>query len=104
MSKLFDNYIEASHPEMSTSPYRFCADEVAMRLVEGRDSKREIVNMVRWLIMDKAETVRCSMKEERDQKEEPPECPWCGNNRQVWENQITGKMTCHRAGCHIEIE
>ena len=32
-----------------------------------------------------------------------PNCPDCGNNRQVWVNQITGKMTCHRAGCHKEI-
>ena len=33
-----------------------------------------------------------------------PDCPECGNNRQVWDNQITGKKTCHRAGCHQEIE
>jgi len=33
-----------------------------------------------------------------------PVCPKCGNNRQVWENQITGKITCHRAYCHTVIE
>jgi hypothetical protein len=32
-----------------------------------------------------------------------PDCPRCGNNRQVWVNQLTGVMTCHRAGCHTEI-
>ena len=32
-----------------------------------------------------------------------PNCPNCGNNRQVWVNQITGVLTCHRYGCHIEI-
>jgi transcription elongation factor Elf1 len=32
-----------------------------------------------------------------------PDCPICGNNRQVWINQLTGVMTCHRAGCHTEI-
>ncbi len=33
-----------------------------------------------------------------------PNCPKCGNNRQVWRNQITGRLTCHRAYCHTEIE
>lgn len=32
-----------------------------------------------------------------------PNCPRCGNNRQVWANQITGIKTCHRAWCHTEI-
>lgn len=27
-------------------------------------------------------------------------CPNCGNNRQVWINQITKKLTCHRVGCN----
>ena len=31
-------------------------------------------------------------------------CPKCGNNRQVWTNQVTGRLTCHRAGCHAELE
>jgi hypothetical protein len=30
----------------------------------------------------------------------PPICPNCGNNRQVWVNQITKKLTCHRFGCN----
>ena len=41
---------------------------------------------------------------ETDQRPKVPSCPRCGNNRQVWVNQITGKMTCHRAGCHTELE
>ena len=32
-----------------------------------------------------------------------PSCPKCGNNRQVWKNQMTGKLTCHRAFCHTVI-
>jgi hypothetical protein len=32
-----------------------------------------------------------------------PPCPRCGNNRQVWRNQITGRLTCHRSGCQTEI-
>jgi len=27
-------------------------------------------------------------------------CPICGNDRQVWRNQITKKLTCHRYGCN----
>lgn len=33
-----------------------------------------------------------------------PACPKCGNNRQVWRNQITGLITCHRAYCHTVLE
>jgi hypothetical protein len=31
-------------------------------------------------------------------------CPKCKNDRQVWENQETGKYICHRLGCHKEIK
>lgn len=27
-------------------------------------------------------------------------CLNCGNNRQVWVNQITKRLTCHRVGCN----
>lgn len=33
-----------------------------------------------------------------------PNCPKCGNNRQVWRNQISGRITCHRAFCDTVIE
>jgi hypothetical protein len=26
-------------------------------------------------------------------------CPKCGSDSQVWKNQNTGKLTCHRFGC-----
>lgn len=32
-----------------------------------------------------------------------PPCPRCGNNRQVWRNQITQLLTCHRAWCDTVI-
>ncbi len=32
-----------------------------------------------------------------------PDCPRCGNNRQVWVNQISGLLTCHRMFCHTVI-
>ena len=28
-----------------------------------------------------------------------PPCPKCNSASQVWENQITHKVTCHRVGC-----
>lgn len=31
-------------------------------------------------------------------------CPKCNSSTQVWVNQITGKLTCHRVGCHIAID
>lgn len=33
-----------------------------------------------------------------------PSCPKCGNNRQVWRNQISGRITCHRIHCDTVIE
>lgn len=33
----------------------------------------------------------------------PPPCPRCGTTAQVWRNQRTGRLTCHRAGCHVEV-
>jgi len=33
----------------------------------------------------------------------PPKCPKCKTNSQVWFNQTTGKLTCHRAYCQVEI-
>ncbi len=42
--------------------------------------------------------------EARDDIRNRPECPACGNNRQVWREQFTGVWRCHRAGCDREIE
>ena len=30
-------------------------------------------------------------------------CPICNSNTQVWINQITNKVTCHRVGCNNRI-
>ena len=40
-----------------------------------------------------------AIKEALAQPVQEPTCPKCGNNRQVWTNQITGHKTCHRVGC-----
>lgn len=29
-----------------------------------------------------------------------PVCDRCNSSKQVWKNQITGKITCHRWGCN----
>jgi len=60
MSNTFEREIELSHPfgEAEPTEEAFKADELAMTLVGERHAKRELVNLVRWLIMDKAETAR----------------------------------------------
>lgn len=49
------------------------------------------------------EIVDSICRQKRECPETMPDCPKCGNNRQVWKNQITGKLTCHRAFCHTVI-
>lgn len=34
--------------------------------------------------------------------QQEPICPSCGNNRQVWTNQLSGKKACHRAFCNVD--
>lgn len=46
----------------------------------------------------------CGKDHEENRCYSAPPCPKCGNNRQVWINQISGKLTCHRAYCHTVIE
>ncbi len=43
--------IDACHPMTVETPEALEADEVAMRLIHGRHEKREIVNLLRWLLM-----------------------------------------------------
>ena len=50
------------------------------------------------------ENVDSIYRQKRKRPETMPDCPKCGNNRQVWKNQITGKLTCHRAFCHTVIK
>ncbi len=46
----------------------------------------------------------CGKYHEENRCHSAPPCPKCGNNRQVWVNQISGKLTCHRTYCHTVIE
>lgn len=54
---LYKKEIFNSHPMGCDDPNRFKADKIAMELVGERYEKRDLVDLVRWLIMDKAETV-----------------------------------------------
>ena len=58
--RLYQVQIDKTHPEdecldTSTEQDRFAADALAMRLVGERDSKRDLVDLVRWLILRKPE-------------------------------------------------
>ena len=43
--------IDATHPMTLNTDECFTADALAMRLVGGRHEKRELVNLIRWLLM-----------------------------------------------------
>ena len=50
--KTFQKEIDATHPENDTSGGReLAADSLAMVLVGERHEKRELVNLVRWLLL-----------------------------------------------------
>ena len=53
----YQSYIKESHPLRSSFPEVYKIDVMAMKLVGERHEKRDLVNLVRWLIMDKAKTV-----------------------------------------------
>jgi len=50
----YEKEIEESHPVGSDNEIAYLADALAMKLVGERHSKRDLVNLVRWLIMDNA--------------------------------------------------
>jgi hypothetical protein len=49
-------------PLRSKSPIKWKAENMAMKLVGERHEKRDLVNLVRWLIMDKAEKANGDIK------------------------------------------
>lgn len=50
----FSSEIAASHPTILHTDAAYKADSMAMKLVGERHEKRDLVNLVRWLILDKA--------------------------------------------------
>ena len=54
---IYEKEIHLSHPTKLDTDEAYIADGVAMELVGERHSKRDLVNLVRWLILDKSKTV-----------------------------------------------
>ena len=65
MVNLFQDEIALSHPMELMTDEGFEADEMALQLVGERHEKRELVNLVRWLILDKSETVQNFIEQSR---------------------------------------
>lgn len=61
MKFTYEDEIEASHPLTSDNEKAERADVMAMKLVGQRHSKRDLVDLVRWLIMDNAKKVNSDM-------------------------------------------
>jgi hypothetical protein len=55
---MFNDEIKASHPVYIDTDESYDYDDLAMQLVGERHNKRELVDLVRWLIMDSAKTAR----------------------------------------------
>ncbi len=54
--KTFQDLIDKTHPANHDASLKACeADTLAMKLVGERHEKRELVNLVRWLILRKPE-------------------------------------------------
>ena len=70
------------------NPYRIPAEITEAAMKVSLFFKRN--NIRGWQLMDICDRIYA----------EKPVCPNCGNNRQIWVNQITKKLTCHRVGCN----
>jgi len=57
MKSTYEDEIKASHPTRTDNEKGYLADVMAMKLVGERHGKRDLVDLVRWLIMDNAKTV-----------------------------------------------
>ena len=64
---------------------------------EGLDTAISIVSANSYF--EAQETILCGLESSKI-LDKSPSCPNCGNDRQVWINQITKKLTCHRVGCN----
>jgi hypothetical protein len=67
MSKTYQDEITLSHPMELMTEESFNADEMALILVSERHDKRDLVDLVRWLILDKCETVVEDLRKSGDE-------------------------------------
>lgn len=58
LATTFGAEIAASHPARARDVEAYKADALAMQLISERTDKRELVDLVRWLIMDGAALAR----------------------------------------------
>lgn len=58
----YEDAINESHPTRIDTEAAYSADAMAMKLIGERHGKRDLVNLVRWLIMDNAKIVNCDLK------------------------------------------
>ena len=64
MNKLkYEDEVQSTHPALSEDRRVYAADQIAMELIHGRESKRSLVNLIRWLIVDHAKTVNQELLE-----------------------------------------
>ena len=76
---------------------------IANDTIKGRKSKWSIAAIDCECSQDGATCDNCGEKITDNGSGNMPNCENCGNNRQVWVNQITGLLTCHRYCCQINI-
>jgi hypothetical protein len=63
--------IDACHPCTLETDESYAADALAMELIHGRHDKREIVNMIRWVLMGcPSENAKVSKSETKPQTKE----------------------------------
>lgn len=55
--KTFQDEIDATHPMDSEDEEALDADTMAMKLVGERHGKRELVDLVRWLILQRPDLI-----------------------------------------------
>lgn len=62
----YEQQIRKSHITRSEDKHRYKAEEIAIKLVGERHDKRDLVNLVRWLILDQATTIKLDILRENN--------------------------------------
>jgi len=72
-------------------------NEAALESATGLERGR----LEKMIYTDRGRLDRATQRMEKVQQN--VRCPRCGSASQVWTNQITGVLMCHRLGCHISV-
>jgi len=76
---------------------RIDRNEAALASATGLERGR----LEKMIYTDRGRLDRARQRMEKVQQD--VRCPRCGSASQVWTNQITGVLMCHRLGCHISV-